>query len=300
MLIDWFTVVAQIVNFLILVVLLKVFLYDRVIRAMDEREEKVRSRLEEAEKKEKESEEEAEEYRRKNREMEEKRKEMLDQAREEAEKKRKDLTREARHEVENLQKRWKETLQREKDSFLRELKQLAGRQVYSVSRRALKDLADSELEESVARVFLKELSGMKKADRDKIAQTIESEGNRVTVRSALELSSSLRQQITRAVHEEILENADVSYETDPDIISGIELKSGGEKVAWSLEGYLMSLEEQALASLERDSRGRQTEENEEAGEKKGTKTGKNGETGEEKDSHDGKGKQRQDHEREGD
>jgi F-type H+-transporting ATPase subunit b len=51
MLIDWFTVVAQIINFLILVALLKHFLYGRIIKAMDQREERINSRLEEAKKK---------------------------------------------------------------------------------------------------------------------------------------------------------------------------------------------------------------------------------------------------------
>ena len=46
--IDWFTVVAQIVNFLILVWLLKKFLYGPIIRAMDDRERRIASRLEEA------------------------------------------------------------------------------------------------------------------------------------------------------------------------------------------------------------------------------------------------------------
>ena len=52
MLINWFTVLAQIVNFLILVVLLKYLLYNRIIKAMDEREGKIQLRLKEAEAKE--------------------------------------------------------------------------------------------------------------------------------------------------------------------------------------------------------------------------------------------------------
>ena len=35
---DWFTVIAQIINFLILVALLKRFLYGPIIRAMERRE----------------------------------------------------------------------------------------------------------------------------------------------------------------------------------------------------------------------------------------------------------------------
>ena len=46
MLINWFTVLAQIINFLILVFLLKRFLYKPILRAMAEREEKMADALE--------------------------------------------------------------------------------------------------------------------------------------------------------------------------------------------------------------------------------------------------------------
>lgn len=46
--IDWFTVVAQIINFLILVALLKYFLYGRIVAAMTQRQEEISARWEEA------------------------------------------------------------------------------------------------------------------------------------------------------------------------------------------------------------------------------------------------------------
>ena len=45
MLIDWFTVLAQIVNFLILVALMKRFLYGPLIAAIDAREQSIAARL---------------------------------------------------------------------------------------------------------------------------------------------------------------------------------------------------------------------------------------------------------------
>ena len=123
MLIDWFTVIAQIINFLVLIALLKRFLYDRIIKAMDQREEKIASRLAEAERNRKEAEQEAEAYQKKNRELDEKRQEMLSQAKEEVEVKRKELMKKARDEVDQVQARWREAIQREKDSFLQDLRE---------------------------------------------------------------------------------------------------------------------------------------------------------------------------------
>jgi len=62
--IDYFTIFAQIINFLVLVLLLKHFLYGRIIKAMDEREKRIESQLQEAAKKKKEADEEADSYRR--------------------------------------------------------------------------------------------------------------------------------------------------------------------------------------------------------------------------------------------
>ena len=49
MLIDWFTVGAQALNFLILVWLMKRFLYKPILRAIDEREKRIASELADAE-----------------------------------------------------------------------------------------------------------------------------------------------------------------------------------------------------------------------------------------------------------
>lgn len=45
MLLDSFTIIAQIINFLILVYLLKRFLFSRIIKIMDEREKQITDRM---------------------------------------------------------------------------------------------------------------------------------------------------------------------------------------------------------------------------------------------------------------
>jgi F-type H+-transporting ATPase subunit b len=264
-LIDWFTVTAQVVNFIVLIVLLKYFLYDRIIEAMDRREEKIRSRLQEAESKREEAEKEAGSYRRKNEEIDRKRREMLGQAKEEAEKERRSLTKRTREEVERARVRWQESIQKDKEAFLRELRRLAADQVYAVSRRALHDLANSELEERLAEVFLSELKGMTEEKKHDMAEAIQKEGDTATVRSGFEISSKLRRKITTAVRQSLVENAELAYETVPEMIMGIELKSKGQKLAWSLEDYLAGLEEQAREALERESEKGQEREQERKG-----------------------------------
>jgi len=266
-LIDWFTVTAQIVNFIVLVVLLKYLLYDRIIKAMDRRQAEIRSRLEEAESKRDEAEEEAGSYRRKNEQIDRNRSEMLAQAKEEAENERKSLTKKAREEVEKARLRWEKSVQKEKVAFFRELRRLAANQVYAISRQVLRDLADSELEERLVEVFLSELKDMPKEKRNDMAKAIRKEGNTATVRSGFEISTKLRRKITESVRESLAGKAEITYETVPDMIMGIELKTKGEKIAWSLENYLDSLEERAREALEREAQTEQRKDKREGEEK---------------------------------
>ena len=160
MLIDWFTVVAQIVNFLILIVLLKVFLYDRIVKAMDAREEKIRERLSAATQREAEAEKQAEALRQKNRFFDEEHEEMLSRLKAEVETRRKELLHEVRQSTADLQKTWREAMYRERESFVQDLRKMAATQVYAIARRAFEDLADADLEERMVDVFIARIHKM--------------------------------------------------------------------------------------------------------------------------------------------
>jgi len=255
-LINWFTVVAQIVNFLILVVLLKYLLYNRIIKAMDERERKIQLRLKEAEEKEQAAEREVESLREKNRDFDEQREKMLAQAKEEVDVRRRELTQEARQAVTNLRLVWQDAIQREKGSFLRDLRKMAATQVYTIARKAFEDLADAELGERMVDVFLVRIQKMKKKERETLAASIKEAGDEVFIRSAFEIPPKMRKKITRALHRHLTDEINPHYETASDLILGIELKTRGRKIAWNLRHYLDTMEENALRTLEQEAQGK--------------------------------------------
>ena len=80
MLINWFTVAAQIVNFLILAALLKRFLYGPIVSAMAAREERIASEMAVAAQKRQEAEQEEAAMSQKMQEIQAQRREMLAQA----------------------------------------------------------------------------------------------------------------------------------------------------------------------------------------------------------------------------
>jgi len=251
-LINWFTVIAQIVNFLILVVLLKYLLYNRIIKAMDEREGKIQLHLKEAEEKEQAAEQEAQSLREKNRDFDEKREYMLAQAKKEADARRKELIQEARQAATNLRLVWQEAVRREKESFVLNLRKMAATQAYSITRKAFEDLADAEPEERMVDVFLARIQKIKKKERDALVASIKEAGNEVVIQSAFEITSKMRKKVTQALHRHLSGEIAPRYETTPDLIMGIELKTRGRKIAWNLRHYLDTMEENALRTLEQE------------------------------------------------
>jgi hypothetical protein len=62
------------------------------------------------------------------------------------------------------------------------------------------------------------------------------------VRSAFDLPPDQRAVIQNALNETFSAEIHVRFETAPDLISGIELTTNGQKVAWSIADYLVSME----------------------------------------------------------
>jgi F-type H+-transporting ATPase subunit b len=249
MLIDWFTVGAQIVNFLILMVLLKYFLYDRITGAMDAREEKINSRLQDADRKEKEAQEKAEALHKEKHELDQKRDQLLAEAKEHVRSKRKQWEQNARREAEDLRVRWHKALSEQKDSFARNLQQSIAEQIYAVCRKALKDLADVSLEKQIINAFIGRIEKMNSDQKKELVQSLDAADHPAVVHSAFEIGSTMRQRITRALRSEILDELEVDYQRAADLLAGIELKAGGKKIAWSLQDYLAALEENVVDAL---------------------------------------------------
>jgi F-type H+-transporting ATPase subunit b len=254
MLIDWFTVAAQIINFLILVALLKYFLYGRIIKAMDEREHHIACRLDEAEKQRQEAEDEAASYRHKHQELAAKRAELLAQAKADADARRQELLDQARTEVARVQARWHTAIQHEKAAFLRDLRQRTSQQVDAIVRRALTDLAHADLEQQMMAAFLEQLQTLDEDVWEVIAASHQEAQQPMVLHSAFDLPQEARQQLQHVLREHLGEAIDLRLETAPEVMCGIELQTNGQKIAWSLEHYLETLEESLAAAFEEEAR----------------------------------------------
>jgi F-type H+-transporting ATPase subunit b len=242
MLVDWFTVVAQALNFLILVWLMKRFLYKPILHAIDEREKRIAAELADADAKKAEAQKERDEFQHKNEEIDKQRAALLSQAADDAKAERQRLFDEARKAAAALSSKREETLRKEERDLHQAISRRTQQEVFAIARKALTDLAGTSLEERLGEVFTRRLREMDGKAKEGLAEALKSASDPARVRSAFELPTEQRVAIQNALNETFSAEVQVRFETAPDLISGIELSTDGQKVAWSISDYLASLE----------------------------------------------------------
>jgi F-type H+-transporting ATPase subunit b len=241
MLIDWFTVIAQVINFLILVWLLKRFLYRPILDAIDAREKRIASALADADAKKTEAEQERDAFQHKNDEFDQQRAALLSQALDEAKAERLRLLDAARQESDALRAKRQEALISEQQSLSEALIRRAREEVFAIARKALADLTGTTLEERMVDVFLRRLRELDGQAKENLAGTLKTASAPVLVRSAFDLPEEQRAAIKNALNETFSAEIHVQFETAPDLVSGIEISTDGHKLAWSIAEYLASL-----------------------------------------------------------
>jgi len=244
MLIDWFTVVAQIVNFMVLVALLRRFLFSRLVEAMDAREQRIAARLAESEHKTREAEQRVAAAQEEAAQIQEQRGHMIAEARQAAESEHKELLLKARESVRVLESKWHEDVEREKSAFLDEVRSRAAAEILAIARQALADLACADLQHCAIEAFLRKVQNMDPANL----------GEEVVVRSGGELPPDARSHIEKALQDRLGSAVRFRFERAPQMTWGLELRTNGRRIGWNPESYIGSLEENLRGALEHRSR----------------------------------------------
>jgi F-type H+-transporting ATPase subunit b len=277
---DWFTIIAQIINFLILVALLQRFLYGPIVRAMDRREAEISSRLNEASEKTTETEKERARFEGLASELAGNREALLAKARDEVAALRQGLLENARQEVDRNRSQWQESFRRERESFLLALRRHVSQEVCAIAHQAVSEMADASLEERMASCLARRIRELDESERTKLAAHFLSAGQEIVVRSAFEMNQDARETTFRVLHDltvaaaergvysgsgdhdprlpveaDLAGSGGVRFEVDPALVCGIEIVSGGRSLAWNLGDYLDELEQRLLEAIGKGSGG---------------------------------------------
>jgi len=243
----WFTVVAQAINFLILVWLLKRFLYKPILHAIDEREKGIATQLAQAVAAKAEAQKEQGDFQHKNEAFDQERTALLKKATDEAKVERQRLLDEARKDADALRAKRQEALRSEQRNLNQEIIRWTQKEVFAITRKTLTDLAAASLEERMGAVFLQRLRALNGPAKEQLAAALKTSNLSARVRSAFDLPAEQHAAIQKALNETFAADIHIQFETAPEVVSGVELSVSGQKVAWSIADYLATLEKSAAA-----------------------------------------------------
>ena len=241
MLIDWFTVFAQIVNFLVLVWLLKIFLYKPILKVIADRQNEIAKQLKEADLKKKEAVEESLLFQNKNREFDQQKAERIKKLNEEIKQLQDQLRAEAKQNIEEQRTKWLSNLRNEKEEVFRDLSQRVQTELFSIMRKAMTDLADTDIQEQFVDVFLQRLKMLSQKEKSDLLARLHTSPT-LEIRIASEPTENVRNKIKAAVQQEFDREFDIHFVVLPELIGGIELMVAGQKISWNIADYLSSLE----------------------------------------------------------
>ena len=243
MLFDWFTVGAQTLNFLVLVWLMKRFLYKPVLDAIDAREKRIALALADAAAKKAEAQKERDAFQKKNDAFAQQRNAQLSQLKDEIKTERQRLLEEARQAANALRVKKQDALASELQTLHQDIARRSREEVLAIAQKVLTDLAGATLEERMVAVFAQRLRALDDTAKAGLAKALENASGTVLVRSAFALSPAQREAMQSALNETLSGNIHIQFDTTPDLISGIELSANGWKVAWNIADFLASLEQ---------------------------------------------------------
>jgi F-type H+-transporting ATPase subunit b len=243
MLVDWLTVLAQAANFLLLVYLLRRFLYGPITGAIEDRRRAIEARAAQAEATLADARAREQEYRQLGSELASARQARLDEAKVAAERWGAELRDSARAEVGAMEQRWRAELRRAQDSLWQELAAALGRELHATAARVVSDLTGgtTSLQQQIQSALLAKL---RVADTASMgldpgpASAARMPHAGVAVWSAEPLEPGYQHELRQALASLLGPDLRLTFGLRPELLAGIEMHGGGWKIAWSLRDYL--------------------------------------------------------------
>lgn len=248
MLIDWFTVGAQVINFLILVWLLKRFLYKPIMNAIDAREKRIVDQYNDAQTKTVAAQKEQDDFRAKNKVFDEQRDAMFNKAKDDSKKARDALLQTVTKQADDFRVAQALSLKQDQARLSDQISHLAAAEIIEIAKKTLGDLATVTLESRVEEVFTQRIRQMQGDSKARMAEALRSSEPTI-VRSCFNLSPTQQASIKSAVNETFSVDSHLRFEISSALVCGIELTGNGQRLDWNISAYLSSLDRGVSALL---------------------------------------------------
>ena len=249
MLIDWFTVGAQVLNFVVLVWLMKHFLYQPVLNAIAAREKRISDQIAVATAKETQAASERKTFEDKNTAFDQQRADLLDKATTDAKAEALQLADDAKKTALALSAKHEQSLARQAAHLQQTIAGRAAHEVFAVARKALADLANVDLQSRMVEVFTQHMSELQGPAKKQLDAALKQSTDPALVRSHYELLTDQQAAIRKAVKKTFSADVALRFQTAADAVCGIELSVGGQKLAWTIDEYVRDLQQEVATLL---------------------------------------------------
>lgn len=245
---SWSTFVLEIVNFLVLVWILKRFLYQPILDVIAARRRSVEGQLADAHATERKAHELKEQYTGRLQHWEAERREARDALAREIDQERARRLSEVESALERERQKANVAGERQQAEQERALEQQALQQGAVFSSRLLEQAAGPELESRLLNMLIDDLIGLPAEQRRRLRDQSPDQSAMAEVSSAFELTDEQRERLTSALRE-LADVSDIRFHRDEALIAGVRIEIGAWVLAANLRDELRGFAE--LASAQR-------------------------------------------------
>ncbi|MGD2025727.1 MAG: F0F1 ATP synthase subunit delta [Methyloceanibacter sp.] len=242
--IDWWTLVLQVINFLVLVWLSWRFLYQPVKEVIQKRKQLAEHAFAEAEKRRAEAESERQRFEESQAGLAQERQEMLKKVHAELEAERIQILDKARASANDILDKAREATAKEREAAMGEIREdvaaLAAELASSLLRQAGPGGPDSVLLERLE----KQMNGLPDGERERLRKDLEPAGARLTVVTAVPLKANERARWVDQLGACLGHGNKTDFVTDPEILGGVEVRFPHAVLKSTWADHLRKAEEQ--------------------------------------------------------
>lgn len=218
------------------------FLYKPVLQAIDKRESLIAEKLINAERKKSDADKLSDDLQNKIKDFDDQRITRINEIKISAQTEHDRLLAEARSAAKASSEKWHKNLNEEATQLQETIINEIQTEVFSFTKKTLRDLANIELETQIIEVFIKKLARVSDEEKEQWKSILKTTSRNVILRSAFELSATQLDTIYQAIVHCLGIEIQIQHVTEARLISGIEVNINGQKFAWSIENYLTSIE----------------------------------------------------------
>ena len=236
--INWSTVFFQIINFWIIVWILKKYLFKPVLSSMDKREQIIQSRLKEAEVAKKNAEKERQNLLNKIASLEQSKKSILAEAYKKADAEYAIMLKSFNAEMTGKRQAFEEQVILEREFLRNSIKDLAGQTILKTLADALQNLANKDVEKAVLDNFIEKLKS-KNVEKISELKKYYNKNKVLNINTSFDLDIKTKQLISHTVSDVLEEKSlKIDFAKHQDIICGIEIVCPPLLISYGVNTYI--------------------------------------------------------------